>query len=297
MTVAPHGGLAPCPPADPKPRAPQFSVPPLSCDCHIHVFEEERYPYAARRGYTPPDAPLSSLLQLHRTLGIERAVLTQASVHGSDNRAILEGSSSDPQRFRAVVAIDSSIEDSELRRMHEGGARGIRVNLVDKGGMPFTSFDELREVARRIDPLGWHVEFLVHVDQTPEFLELARSLPTDIVVGHLGYMRTERGLDSPGYQQFLDLVAEGRCWVKLTGPYRITGTNLPPYSDVAPFARALIGRRPDRMLWGSDWPHVMCKVPMPNDGDLLDILGDWVPDERTREAILVHNPARLYGFD
>ena len=134
MTVVPHDGLAPCPPADPEPRAPRFSVPPLSCDCHIHVFEGERYPYAARRGYTPPDAPLSRLLQLHRTLGIERAVLTQASVHGSDNRAVLEGSSSDPQRFRAVVAIDGSVKDSELRRMHEAGARGIRVNLVALGG-------------------------------------------------------------------------------------------------------------------------------------------------------------------
>jgi 2-pyrone-4,6-dicarboxylate lactonase len=297
MTVVPHDGLAPCPPADPEPHAPRFSVPPLSCDCHIHVFEGDRYPYAARRGYTPPDAPLSSLLQLHRTLGMERAVLTQASVHGGDNRAVLEGAASDPQRFRAVVALDGSVQDSELRRMHDAGARGIRVNLVDKGGMTFASFDELRAVAERIAPLGWHVEFLVHVDQTPELLDLARALPTDIVVGHLGYTPTERGLDSPGYRQFLELVGEGRCWVKLTGPYRITATSLPPYADVAPFAAALVARRPDRMLWGSDWPHVMCKVPMPNDGDLLDILGDWVPDERTREAILVHNPARLYGFD
>ena len=116
-------------------------------------------------------------------------------------------------------------------------------------------------------------------------------------MGHLGYTRTERGLDWPGYRQFLDLVGEGRCWVKLTGPYRITATSLPPYADVAPFAAALVAGRPDRMLWGSDWPHVMCKVPMPNDGELLDILADWVPDERTREAILVRNPARLYRFD
>jgi predicted TIM-barrel fold metal-dependent hydrolase len=195
-----------------------------------------------------------------------------------------------------VVAVDGGVSDAELRRMHEAGARGIRVNLVDKGGMPFDSLDELRDVAKRIAPLGWHVEFLVHVDEFDELPELARSLPTDVVVGHLGYMPTAHGLDHPGYRRFLALVAEGRCWVKLTGPYRISGDETPPYGDVAPFAAALVETRADRILWGSDWPHVMCKKPMPNDGDLLDALGAWVPDEATRNAILVANPARLYGY-
>ena len=296
MSDAVPGGLAPCPPPEPYPRTPRISVPPLACDCHVHVFEGGRYPYSPARGYTPPDAPLPKLADLHRTLGIERCVLTQASVHGQDNRAVLESAAAHPARFRAVVTVDGRVGERELRRMHDAGARGIRVNLVDRGGMPFGSLDELREVAERIAPLGWHIEFLVHVDQAFEFPELARSLPTDIVVGHLGYMRTERGLDDPGYRAFLDLVAEGRCWVKLTGPYRITAEREPPYSDVSAFAARLVGLRPDRILWGSDWPHVMCKLPMPNDGDLLDALETWVPDEGARRAILVDNPAQLYGF-
>jgi 2-pyrone-4,6-dicarboxylate lactonase len=296
MAAAPEAGMAPCPRADPHPRKPQIAIPPGACDCHVHVFDAARHPYAAKRGYTPPDATISTLLRLHETLGIGRAVLTQASVHGADNRAVLEGAASDPERFRAVVAVDGGVSDAELRRMHEAGARGIRVNLVDKGGMPFDSLDELRDVAKRVAPLGWHVEFLVHVDEFDELPDLARSLPTDIVVGHLGYMPTARGLEDPGYRRFLALVAEGRCWVKLTGPYRISGNETPPFADVAPFAAALVETRPDRILWGSDWPHVMCKKPMPNDGDLLDALGAWVPDEATRDAILVANPARLYGF-
>jgi predicted TIM-barrel fold metal-dependent hydrolase len=296
MNAGPAAGMAPCPPPEPNTRKPQLAVPPGACDCHVHVFEGARYPYAPKRGYTPPDATLATLLNLHETLGFQRAVLTQASVHGGDNRAVLEGAASDPKRFRAVVAVDGSVSDAELRRMHESGARGIRVNLVDEGGMPFGSLDELREVAERIAPLGWHVEFLVHVDEMDELPDLARSLPTDVVVGHLGYMPTARGLDDPGYRRFLDLVREGRCWVKLTGPYRITGDQLPPYADVARFAAALVEARADRILWGSDWPHVMCRKPMPNDGDLLDALAVWVPDAATRDAILVTNPARLYGY-
>lgn len=295
-TVAGEGGLKPCPPPDPDPGTPRVSVPENACDCHVHVFDGERHPYSPARGYTPPDATVATLAALHRTLGIARAVLTQASVHGTDNRAVLEGAASDPSRFRAVVAVDGSVTDGELRRMHEAGARGIRVNLVDPGGMPFSGPDEIRDVARRIAPLGWHVEFLVHVDEAVGFAALARSLPTDVVVGHLGYMPTARGLDDPGYRAFLGLVAEGRCWVKLTGPYRITGEERPPYRDVGTFAAALAETRPDRLVWGLDWPHVMCRRPMPNDGDLLDALAGWVPDEETRHAILVENPARLYGF-
>jgi 2-pyrone-4,6-dicarboxylate lactonase len=290
-------GLAPCPPADPHPRKPLTAVPGTACDCHVHVFEGTRYPYSPARGYTPPDASLAALEDLHGTLGIGRAVLVQASVHGTDNRAVLEGAASQPARFRAVVAVDESVTDADLRQMNLAGARGIRVNLVDPGGMPFSSFDELKGLAGRIASLGWHVEFLVHVDKVAELPDLARALPTDVVVGHLGYMQTARGLGDPGYRAFLDLVEEGRCWVKLTGPYRISAEQHPPYMDVGPFAAALVAARPDRIVWGSDWPHVMCKRPMPNDGDLLDAFAEWVPDESLRREILVNNPARLYGFD
>ena len=289
--------LAPCPPPDANPRPPRGPLPPGACDCHVHVFDGARHPYSPARGYTPPDSTLATLAGLHRALGISRTVLTQARVHGTDNRAVLEGAATDLGRYRAVVAVDGTVTDAELRAMHEAGARGIRLNLVDPGGMPFDSHEEIVAIASRIAPLGWHVEFLVHVDAAPDFVGLARSLQTEIVVGHLGYMQTARGLDDPRYRAFLDLVEEGRCWVKLTGPYRITAEQHPPYADIRPFAASLAEIRPDRLLWGSDWPHVMCKRPMPNDGDLLDAFAAWIPDAATRRGILVENPPRLYGFD
>ena len=192
--------------------------------------------------------------------------------------------------------MNSDTTDAELRRLHEAGARGFRVNLVDPGGMPFGGLDEIRHMAARVAPLGWHAEFLVHVHDAPDFAALARSLPIDAVVGHLGYMSARCGLDHPGWDAFLGLVEEGRCWVKLTGPYRITQEPDLPYGDVAPYAWALADTRPDRLLWGSDWPHVMIRQPMPNDAAFLDLLGEWVPDEAARRRILVDNPARLYGF-
>ncbi len=296
MTEAPARVLAPCPPADPAPRRPGIAIPAGACDCHVHVFEGARHPYSEARGYTPPDATLATLRDLHRVLGIDRAVLTQASVHGTDNRAVLEGAASCPERLRAVVSVGPDADAATLRRMHADGARGLRVNLVDPGGNPFSDLRDLARVARDAASLSWHVEFLVHVDEAVDFAPLARSLPTEVVVGHLGYMPTARGLDDPGYRALLGLVEEGRCWVKLTGPYRITAEPDLPYRDVAPFARRLVALRPDRILWGSDWPHVMCRRPMPNDGALVDLLGEWVPDSETRRRILVDNPARLYGF-
>jgi predicted TIM-barrel fold metal-dependent hydrolase len=286
-----------CAPFDPNPRRPRLRAPSGACDCHAHVFgPADRYPYSPKRGYTPPDAPFEAYRRMHETLGIERGVLTQPSVYGTDNRAILDAVAMDPQRLRAVVAVDADISDEELRRLAAAGARGVRVNLVDKGGMPFASFGEVERFAGRIAGLGWHVEFLVHVH---EYLNLAtrlRSLAVPSVIGHLGYMSSSEGVGNEGFRRFLDLVAEGRCWVKLSGAYRVTTGEHAPYPDVAPLARALIDTRPDRMLWGTDWPHPICKVPMPNDGDLLDLLLDWAPDETTRRRILVDNPARLYGF-
>ena len=162
--------------------------------------------------------------------------------------------------------------------------------------MPFASFDAFERFAGRLADLGWHAEFLVHVHEFPDLVERLRALPVEAVIGHLGYMRTSHGLENAGFRRFLDHVAGGRCWVKLSGAYRVTTGTQAPYPDVAPFARALVEARPDRMLWGSDWPHPICPIPIPNDADLLDLLLDWTSDEATRRRILVENPARLYGF-
>lgn len=286
-----------CAGPDPAPRRPKVRLPPLACDCHAHIAGPKSvYPYSPRRIYTPPDALLPAYLGMLGTLGVERAVLIQPSVYGTDNRAMLDAMAQAGDRFRGVAVVDDAVTDADLEKMHAAGVRGVRINVVDvaedKGVIPMAS---LRRLAERIKPLGWHVEFLMHADEFPDLDAQFADFPVDIVLGHLGYMRTDKGLGAPGFQALLRLMRTGRCWVKLTGPYRISVGGI-PYSDVTPFAHALIDAAPQRVIWGTDWPHVMVKSAMPNDGVLCDLLLDWVPDETIRRKVLVENPAKLYGF-
>lgn len=286
-----------CAGPDPVPHTPKIAVPAGACDTHLHVFgPADRYPYQHERAYTPPDCPPEAMFALHKALGISRAVLVQASVHGSDNRAVLDAVKRAPERLRAVASVGQSVTDAELRRLHDGGVRGLRVNLVDRGGMPFDSRAEIAKISERVRDMGWHIEFLVHVEEDLDLPDLVRALAVPAVFGHLGYTKAAKGVDDPGYRRFLALFAEGRCWVKLTGPYRISAQDRPPYDDIDAFARALVATAPERLIWGSDWPHVMQTKKMPNDGDLLDLLARWVPDEAMRRRVLVDNPAALYGF-
>jgi predicted TIM-barrel fold metal-dependent hydrolase len=231
------------------------------------------------------------------TLTVERAVLVQPSVYGTDNSVMLDAMRAlGPQRCRGVAVVGDDVTDAELKRLHDAGVRGVRVNVVDvaegKGVIPMRT---LRPLAQRVKRLGWHVEFLMHADEFPDMDAQFADFPADIVLGHLGYMKTDKGLDQPGFQAMLRLMREGRCWVKLTGPYRIS-THALPYPDTLRFAHALLDAAPTRVLWGTDWPHVMVKGAMPNDGDLADLLLDWIPGASLREQVLVRNPARLYGF-
>lgn len=294
-----HRSDAPlCAAPDNQPRRPNLVVPAGACDCHVHVFGPgERYPYQHERAYTPPDCLPEALFKMHGILGIERAVIVQASVHGINNQAILDAVALAPHRLRAVASVTQSVDDNELVRLHDGGVRGIRVNMVDKGGMPFDSLDDLAAMSHRIKDLGWHIELLVHVEEIDNLREIVASLSVPVVVGHFGYTKTRLTVSHPGFQDFLHMLGDGRCWVKLTGPYRISSEDRVPYADTSPFAAALLVAAPQRLLWGSDWPHVMQVKPMPNDGDLLDLLAMWVPDEASRRGILVDNPAALYGFN
>jgi predicted TIM-barrel fold metal-dependent hydrolase len=292
MTEAPY-----CAAPDRDPARPALQLPSLACDSHLHVFgPADRYPYQATRGYTPPDSPPEEMRKLHAALGIGRAVLVQASVHGTDNRAILDAVATDPARYRAVAAVTEDVTEAELRRLHDGGVRGFRVNLVDKGGMPFRSLAALEAMAERVKPMGWHAELLVHVEASEDFRAIARRLPIPVSVGHLGYTKAAVALDHPGYREFLALLRDGRCWVKLTGPYRLSASDRAPYADVTPLAHAVVEAAAGRVVWGTDWPHVMLKGVMPNDSVFVDLLSDWVPDAATRRRILVDNPAELYGF-
>ncbi len=290
------GDIPFCPAADPDVHAPHFIVPPGATDCHAHVFGPA-YRYQANRSYTPPDAPVSQLRAMHRTLGIERLVVVAASVHGTDNSAVLDAIATDPKNLRGIATIAEDTTDKELARLRDGGIRGIRVNLVDRGGNPFGSLGGLSRIADRIRDLGFHIELLVHVESFAELRSLAESVSVPLSVGHIGYTKAvSGGTAHPGYGEFLALLRDGHFWVKLTGPYRISAHEKFPYPDVADMARAVIEAAPDRVIWGSDWPHVMQYRAMPSDGDLLDALIEWAPDPAMRQRILVDNPARLYGF-
>lgn len=287
-----------CAPPDFNPRMPILRLPPHACDTHAHIMgPKEKFAYAPERVYTPPDCLLPDYLYMLDRLGVERAVLVQPSVYGTDNTVMLDAMKTAGDRFRGVAVVEDDIEDDELRKLDAAGVRGVRVNIVDvkdrkSGSLPLP---KLRKLAERIQPLGWHMEFLMHADEFPDLDESFADFPVAIVLGHLGYMKIEKGLEDPGFQALLRLAKSGRCWVKLTGPYRISAGPL-PYRDVTPFAHALIEAAPDQVLWGTDWPHVMLKGSMPNDGALADLLSTWIPDSSLRSRVLVHNPARLYRF-
>jgi 2-pyrone-4,6-dicarboxylate lactonase len=290
-----------CASPDRKPRPPAVGLPEGATDCHAHICgPAERFPYAKGRVYTPPDATLADYLQLLKTLRVDRAVLVQPSVYGTDNRALIEALQTVGAGLRGIAVVDPDIAPSGIQSLHRAGIRGLRFNLVDRrDGRNQVPVDVLKPLARRIAPFGWHFEFLVNLDQAEGFADAVADLPVPIVLGHLGYPGAGAAawLAAPGFADLARMLEGGRCWVKLTGPYRISHDPDLPYADVDPVAARLAALAPHRLIWGSDWPHVMMQKPMPNDGPLCDLLARWIPDAVTRQRILVANPAELYGFE
>lgn len=281
---------------DPTPRRPRFAVPAGATDCHAHIIgPPETYPYVPERSYTTPPALLADYQAMHAVLGIMRAVIVQPSVHGTDNRVTLDGIAGyGPAEARGVAVVDADVTDKALSRLHAGGIRGVRLNVLFGGGVGLAALEPL---ARRIRPLGWHIQLLIDVSR--DLVALAprlRALGLAVVVDHMGYMNVDKGLDHPGFQALRALVRDGVCWAKLSGNYRIAPADGPRYRAAIPFAKALIDAGPTRMVWGTDWPHPALTETMPNDGDLIDALDDYAPDAALKRAILVDNPARLYGF-
>jgi predicted TIM-barrel fold metal-dependent hydrolase len=275
-------------------RTPRTRFPAGATDCHAHVFgPQSRYPFAPDASYIPPDALPADYAKMLRTIGCERAVLVQPSVYGTDNRAMLDALRSGIFPFRGVAVVGENIRDRELDDMHAAGVRGIRVNLASETkGLTLT---DARRFAPRLRARGWHIQFHLDLAKLPEAeLELA-ALDIDIVIDHFGRANAERGTAAPPFQALSRLLARDHCWAKLMGPYFVS--RLPPaYPDVAPLARAMVQIAPQRIVWGTDWPHTGARDAMPNDGDLADLLARWVPDEAQRKGVLVDNPARLYGF-
>jgi predicted TIM-barrel fold metal-dependent hydrolase len=281
-------------------RRPRLKLPQGACDSHAHVCGPlDRYPAFADRIYSPPaEATLDNYRAMLAAIGLQRAVLVQPSFYADDNSAVLDALKAMKQDARGVVVLGNNVPSAELEALHSAGVRGVRFNIVDvktdKGVLPM---ERLRHVAERIAPFGWHVEMLMHVNEFPNMDQEFADFPTEIVVGHLGYVPARLGTGDTGFQALTRLMRDGKAWAKLTGPYRISDGDM-PHSDVTAFAHALVDAAPGQLVWGSDWPHVKVSwsIPMPNDGDIVDLLETWVPDERTRTRILVDNPARLYGF-
>jgi 2-pyrone-4,6-dicarboxylate lactonase len=283
------------PPPDPDPHPPTaVDPPPGACDAHCHVFgPADRFPFAPDRRYTPPDAGVDDLMRLHARLGLERAVIVQASCHGTDHAALLDALRRGGGRYAGVAMIDEATADAELDELHEAGVRGTRVNFVAHlGGAPDPRALE-RIVARAADR-GWHIDLHLDAADVAGYAPLLRLLPCSYIIDHMGRVDATAGLDQEPFRALLSLVHEDEhCWVKLSGAERLTADGPPPYDDVVPFAQTLIAAAPDRLLWGTDWPHPNVRH-MPDDGDLVDLLAAFAPDETARHRILVDNPARLY---
>jgi 2-pyrone-4,6-dicarboxylate lactonase len=289
------------PAPDPNPAKPELRLPAGACDSHCHVFgPASRFPYTPERRYTPPDAPRERLRALHEHLGLARAVVVQASCHGSDNRAMLDAIAW-ARRFepggawRGVAMVGKDVTDGELESLSEAGVRGVRFNFVQHlGGAPdLEAFDR---VTGRIGALGWHVVLHLDAEDILAYRSRIERLAVPFVIDHMGRIKAGQGLAQEPFRMLLDLMKKNElAWVKVSGPERISSTGA-PFRDAVPFARALIEAAPDRVLWGTDFPHPNVRV-MPNDGELVDLLPLMCPDEALRHKLLVDNPARLYWAD
>ena len=245
-------------------------MPPGACDCHIHVFgPRQRFPLAADLAYTPAEAYLT----VRRRLGIERTVVIQPNARG-------------------IAVVDPAIPDVGLERLHNAGIRGLRFSRVVKNAM---RPEHLEATAERIQPLGWHIQFRSTHRDLPELEYHFQRLPVDVCLDHLGGIPPEVPLTHPAWRALLRLLAQGRCWVKLSAPYQLSRMPGPGYADYAPQVCALVKAAPQRLLWGTNWPHPLVEAK-PDDTDLLDSLGEWIAEESVRRAILAENPALLYGF-
>lgn len=287
-----------CLPPERNPRRPRTRLPKGAVDTHVHVFES-RYPLSAARGYNPPPSTLEDLRHLHATLGIERVVFTQPSVYGTDNSAILDGvkalNSETPNRARAVVALDMSFTDQQLAQLDACGVRGVRLNTDNKGGMP-VAFDDIPELSARIRPFHWHLEFLFPGKDILELMPVFTSLTVPMSIAHFAYQPAAAGVSARGFQALVELAQRGNTWIKISGANRVSRGDLPPYDDVQPMAHALIAAAPERIMWGTDWPHPNKYIANPNDADLVDAFGDWVTDQAMRRKIMVDTPAAFYRF-
>jgi len=285
-----------------NPSKPRFQLPAGAVDAHCHVFGPAfEFPFAPERKYTPCDASKQQLYALREHLGFARNVVVQATCHGADNRAMLDALTHSQGRARGIATVRRDVPDAQLHAMHEAGVRGVRFNFV-KRLVDFTPKDELLEIAHRIKDLGWHVVIYFEAVDLPELWDFFTALPTTVVVDHMGRPDVRQPVDSAEFALFLKFMREHEnVWSKVTCPERLTVSGPPAldgeqnaYADVIPFARRVVETFPDRVLWGTDWPHPNLKSHMPDDGLLVDFIPHIAPTAELQRKLLVDNPMRLY---
>jgi len=285
-------------PFDPSPSKPSFIPPPGAVDAHCHVFGPgDQFPYAPERKYTPCDAGKERLRALRDLLGFERNVIVQATCHGADNRALVDALLDSEDRARGVATVRRDVTSGELDELHAAGVRGVRFNFV-KRLVDALPFDSLQEIAGRIAPLGWHIVIYFEAAELRGLYDFFTSLPTTVVVDHMGRPDVSQPVDGPEFELFVKLLREnGNFWSKVSCPERLSRSGPPEYSDVVPFARRIVETFPDRVLWGTDWPHPNMKNHMPDDGKLVDYIPRIATTAQLQQQLLVDNPMRLYWSD
>lgn len=280
---------------------PACSLPVNATDCHCHVYTDPaRYPMAQERSYTPAEATLQAYLDLCSQLGISRTVQVSASVYGYDNRLTMDVIAQLGQdKARGIAGVSPDISAAELGKLHDGGFRGVRLSTYLKG---YGGTQAMQVLAPKLKPLGWHLQ--IHLTRIDELVELETqilALPVPLVFDHLGGVRGDEDLSSPGFQALLRILARrDDCWVKISSWYRrSTQGHTNGWSDMKPFVQALVNARSDRLVFGTNWPHpnLFGTDHMPDDGMLLDRFCEWIPDEQIRNRIFADNPGKLYGFD
>jgi predicted TIM-barrel fold metal-dependent hydrolase len=275
-------------------RKPAFAMPRNACDAHVHIFgPSHRFPYVSDRCYSPKDVPKEDLAALHRALGIDRAVLVQPTCHGTDNRAMIDALVWGKGRYRGIALLNGHENETELAEMARAGVRGVRLNFLRHlGGAPDLAV--ARRVIDRAAELGWHVQLHFDPSGLIQFGDFIRAIRIPFVIDHMGRTPVADGPNQPPFLALLRLQERENCWVKVSGADRITAQGS-PYQDAVPFARAVVERTPERVLWGTDFPHPMLKMP-PDNVALVDLVPLIAKDAETRHKLLVDNPARLYGF-
>jgi 2-pyrone-4,6-dicarboxylate lactonase len=295
MAIDPDDLTPTIPPPDPNPKKPRITLPPLSCDSHFHVFGPHReFPYAPNRPFTPADASKEDVFRLHALLGLQRGVFVQSTCHGSDNRVLVDLLDAGKGRYRGVALLDPMTPDGDVERLDDAGVRGVRLHwYFPHGGAP-RSREDMRQVIEKVAPYGWHIANHVGGRGMADYYDFIASIEATVVIDHMARIDVAEGLNGEAFTALRRLIDRGNAWVKLSGADRIT-RQPDSYADVVPFARTLAAQAPERIVWGTDWPHPN-HTAVPNDGDLVDLIAEIAPDARTRRLMLVDNPTRLFGF-